>query len=259
MVDLDSACYIINNVVYSSGPSATLIDAEFPVGVSEVMVIGYFEDKADTCEFTVTVTRTCPDNITDNETNTYKVTELEGLCWTSNMKVTKYADDTPIVWAKPYTSSMYPDGAANLAIFGRLYTWYSAVGIPEGSSDLPITDKYGNIQGICPNGWHIPTQAKWDLLNAYSAPDLMSTQYWLNAQGTNAIKFDAVPAGRYDANTYMFKRLYGYSGFWASDVTSGQFAHSFYLTYYCNTMLETTMNKADGLSVRCVLDEYCDK
>ena len=66
-----------------------------------------------------------------------------------------YADDnSDIPVALVYNIAPDNDEDANLEAFGRLYTWYSAVKLPEGSTDALAE---GYVQGICPDGWHIPT------------------------------------------------------------------------------------------------------
>ena len=55
------------------------------------------------------------------------------------------------------------------AIAGGLYQWHTAMGFPQicdnhdTSSPCLITN---NHQGICPNGWHIPSDADWHTLEA---------------------------------------------------------------------------------------------
>jgi uncharacterized protein (TIGR02145 family) len=256
---LDSVQYFINGILVSSGLNATLDGAVFPIGISEVIVVAFLEDMTDTCEFKVTVERVCPPDVDDNEGNNYTVTKLAGLCWTSNLKATKYSDGTPIEWAKPYASTLYPDTDANAATFGLLYTWYSAVGVPEGSSVTPSVDMYGNIQGICPEGWHIPLQAEWALLSVFAAEDLKSDSLWLEPNNnTNLTGFNSLPAGMYDGSVDRFKDLFGFTAYWSGDLYSDDLhIYYFYVTYYCDIILESIMDKANGLSVRCVLDEYC--
>jgi uncharacterized protein (TIGR02145 family) len=256
-VQFDSVQYYVNDVLISHGPDATLDGAKFPIGVSKVVVIAFLGEEFEICEFTVTVTRVCPETIEDEEGNTYTVTPLAGLCWTSNLKSTQYVGGAEIAWAKPYTSTVYPNEEYNKTTFGLLYTWYSAVGVPEGSTELPTPDEFGNIQGICPDGWHVPSQEEWDRLNAFSATDLKSTTLWINP-GTNATGFNAFPAGWYNGTTKRFEDLYGYTGWWSSDNAPGnRDALHYYLNYYCDSLEEKDKPKGDGLSVRCVLDDEC--
>jgi len=251
MATLDSAQYIISDTIYSSGPLATLQYATFPIGVSQVRVVGYFEDITDTCGFTVTVVRVCPSTISGIEGHVYNVTKLAGLCWTANLRATVYEDGTPITWAKPYHSSLYPDTAYHTETFGLLYTWYSAVGLPEGSTEM----FRGYVQGICPEGWHIPSKDEWDLLNAFPAEHLKSADpsHWL-VPGLDLYGFDSRPAGWYNSSTNRFEDLYGFTGYWSTLSDNTQIAHYFSFTYYCDSLMEGVKYKRDGLSVRCVMD-----
>jgi uncharacterized protein (TIGR02145 family) len=233
----------------SSGASATLHGAVFPLGVSQVTVIAYRLTNSDTCEFTVTVLLACPTSTMDSELNTYKVTRLAGLCWTENLRSTIYSSDgvTPIEWA-----NLYP--GADVDIFGLLYTWYSAVGIGENSSNLPIPDINGFVQGICPTGYHLPSQAEWNLQRQFSAEDIKSKYYWVSPLGSGNDKYfwDARPAGRYKGEVGRFIDLYGFAGWWAWDTTPGLYANYTYLAYFCNDPLTEKTLKIDGLSVRCI-------
>jgi uncharacterized protein (TIGR02145 family) len=119
----------------------------------------------------------------------------------------------------------------------------------ENPDDLP------NPNCICPDGWHLPSQAEWDLLKAFPASQLQSTNYWLDppGSGTDNYGFDARPAGWYNGKTQRCEDLYGFAGWWASDTDpASNKASYFYITYYCNVIEKSVKNKDDGLSVRCV-------
>jgi uncharacterized protein (TIGR02145 family) len=259
MIRLDSVQYFKDNLLYSSGKTASLIGAYFPVGVSTVTVVSYSIAGEDTCEFKVTVNQVCPASVDDFEGYTYNVIPLAGLCWTTNLRSTIYSSDgsTPITFAKPYYSSLYHDTNYNTNIFGLLYTWYSAVHVPESSTVAPVPDANGFVQGICPNGFHVPSQAEWARLEPYPSSQLRSTQYWLNppGPGTDDYNFDARPAGWYNGAIDQYQDLYGFTGWWAAeDSGSGGSSSYFRITYYCNVIETFTMNKNDALSVRCVMD-----
>lgn len=217
----------------------------------------YVTAKSGNCESPVSkilIKVPCPLTVTDDEGHPYKVSAVGGLCWTENLITTLYpGTSTPIPFAKPYNSTEYNDLALNESIFGLLYTWYSAVGVGENSSTLPVPGVNGYVQGICPTGWHIPSQVELGYLTAYQAKDLRSTNYWL-IPGTNATGFDSRPAGKYDAATDRYINLYGYTDYWANDADPGQYASYLYLNYYCSVPEVLKTLKADGLSVRCVQD-----
>jgi uncharacterized protein (TIGR02145 family) len=188
----------------------------------------------------------CPETVSDEETNEYKVTSLAGYCWTENLKTTLIPGTTnPIPFAKVYTCAGCPDHLDD--IFGLLYTWYSAMGDPTRAT---------HVQGICPDGWHIPSQTEWNALSRFPAAQLKSTNYWLDppGSGTDDFGFDARPAGWYNSAINRYEDLYGFAGWWAADAptTGTTTATTFYLNYYCDVIQNTTKNKGDGMSVRCV-------
>ena len=53
----------------------------------------------------------------------------------------------------------FQDSEAMSDVFGRFYTWEEALGIEPGE-----TPAGGNVQGICPDGWHIPSDEEWTAL-----------------------------------------------------------------------------------------------
>ena len=244
---LDSIKYFVNGVELTN---PTLHGCEFNMCLSTVDVRAYFLDIEDECHFTVFVNRKCPSTIPDDEGNVYNVTKVAGLCWTENLKATKYAvnlGEEPIPFAKPYYSKLYWDTDYNFNNFGLLYDWYSAVGEP----------KRGTVQGICPEGWHIPTLAELKQVNIWRADELKSTSYsyWVEP-GTNLSGFDSRGAGKYSSSRNRFEDLLGFVGYWACDA-NGNLAPYMKLTYYMHNCEATTelTTKDDGLSVRCVLDE----
>jgi len=128
----------------------------------------------------------------------------------------------------------------------------AAMGVETGRApSLPY------VQGICPDEWHIPSQAEWSRLNIFEASQLRSKQYWLNppGPGSDDFEFDARPAGWYNGFTERYQDLYGFTGWWASDDVPGTAtANAFIIAYYCNQIQGEVKKKIDGLSVRCVMD-----
>jgi len=190
----------------------------------------------------------CPSSLV-YEGGPYTVTSLAGLCWTSNMANRHYANGDPIPFARAYNCPECLDSTILAHTFGLLYTWQSAVGVAE-NEPLPTYP----VQGICPTGWHIPTKAELNLLNQYQVRDLKSELYWIVPGGTNATGFNALPAGKYSSAIDRFIDMYGFTGYWASDADSGLNAPYYSLTYYCSDLKSEETLKADGLSVRCVMD-----
>ena len=103
-----------------------------------------------------------------------------------------------------------PDGDAcdetwSLNEYGPLYNWYAV----------------GDARGLCPSGWHVPTDEEWTVMTDFLgggsvAGGQMKTTYgWSNeGNGTNASGFSGLPGG-YRSSNGPFS-LAGYSGYWWS-------------------------------------------
>ena len=248
----DSVKYYLNSELYDEGLNPSLFGAKFPVRKTTVVTcVGYYYGIPDTCEFYVYVEMACPTSVSDIEEHDYDVVPLVGLCWTSNLMTTSYASGVPIAFANGYSCSICPDPNTNAAIFGLLYTWYSALGVPEGDN---FTDPE-STQGICPQDWRLPTMEELNLLNKYNAAELKSIQYWLEP-GNNKTEFNSLPAGMYNGNTQKYQDLYGFTGYWSSDVDVDVNVFAFYysLNYYCDIGNSIKSNKTDAFSVRCVMN-----
>ena len=110
---------------------------------------------------------------------------------------------------KSANSYCYNDNANNCTKYGRLYTWAAAVGKSEEVCDFGHSCSLpsGNIQGVCPSGWHLPSDTEWDTLFmmvgglSFAGSKLKSTSGWDNdGNGTDAFGFSALPAGYRENN-----------------------------------------------------------
>ena len=200
----------------------------------------------------------CGSTFSDVDGNIYQTVYVAGYCWMkSNLKVAHYAGDaSAISRAMVYRSPLHPNEIENDSIFGRLYTWYSAVNVPENSTMPPAMDEEGYVRGACPAGWHIPTAEEMAALRNLSAVSLRSTEHWLHPENnTNSTGFTALPAGTYNAALNRYENLLDRTGFWSVDggTMIGEGLDATYLYYYCEDPMTSMTPKADGLSVRCVL------
>jgi len=158
---------------------------------------------------------------------------------------------------------------ANCAQYGRLYDWATAMGLPSkcnsvistSDADCAISTLH---RGICPSGWHIPSNADWDKLYRFvgGASDslmvgryLKATNGWYdNGNGEDTHGFAAMPGG----NGYSDARFrsIGYSGiWWSSSERDAYYAHRRYMHYYYEDAYRDNVNKGYHLfSVRCLKD-----
>ena len=101
--------------------------------------------------------------VTDVDGNTYTAVKIGDQVWMAeNLRTTKYADGTEIpLDTMEGPSRYYPDGtAASVDKYGYFYNWKAVVNADPDSLQ-------GNVQGICPNGWHVPSDAEWQELVDY--------------------------------------------------------------------------------------------
>ncbi len=224
----------------------------------------------------------CPGTptVTDIDGNVYNTVQIGNQCWMKeNLRTTKYADNTPIPAGETYSETdpyhYAPNNdEANVVTYGYLYNW-PAVMYGAASSD----ENPSNVQGICPEGWHVPSDAEWTQLTDYVgsqsqyvcgnnniniAKALAAATGWNeydfecavgNDQSVNnATGFSALPAGYYlDGNCGYFGGN-GYAGFWSSTTNGENNAYDRSFGYGNNGVLRDNDNVYNGFSVRCLRD-----
>ena len=112
----------------------------------------------------------CPGTptVTDYDHNKYNTVQIGKQCWMKeNLRTEHYADGTRIQYGFRDTSSTngyyyYPFNHSNVAKHGYLYNWKAVMGNASPSWANP-----SGVQGICPNGWHVPSNAEWAQLTDY--------------------------------------------------------------------------------------------
>ena len=221
----------------------------------------------DECGDTLTCTQNvqilfppCGDSIADFDGYRYSSVRIGCQCWTGeNARSEHYSDGTPVDNFRYYNDS---DSLEN--IYGKLYTWYSAVRVPEGDNNAEpstSTDPFGNtyVQGICPEGWALPTVDEYMLMIANSGDATHakdgSNLYWLPGyEGQPPFSgFDAYGAGKYNGAIDRYQELLGKTHFWTTLSGSGsETATTVEINYYCAEGLQTELSKGDGVSIRCI-------
>lgn len=150
---------------------------------------------------------------------------------------------------------------SNVAQYGRLYKWTTALNIPaEYQEQSPANDinmyreiKADNYQGIAPEGWHIPSIKEWETLMKNlpaksNGAELRSECVW-QKPGTDTLGFFALPAGyRFDNGAFcqFGKRV----RFWCKEEYGTANAYRFNLTE--DSMDIEGVYRSDAISVRCV-------
>ncbi len=222
--------------------------------------------------------------VQDADGNTYNTVQIGNQCWMKeNLKTTKYADGTEIVPGSVTSSDeaywYYPNNnPSNKAVYGLLYNWRAMMHTNSFSSNIP-----SGVQGICPIGWHIPSEPEWTQLFEYVsgrskyqcndnnekiAKALASPWGWdssskdcavgHNSETNNATGFSVLPAGSHiDVKEWW---LHQTAYFWsASKALPDDFPDSyctwFFQFYYDNSdVIKSCCERYCAISVRCLKD-----
>ena len=166
--------------------------------------------------------------------------------------------------------------AEHCDVAGRFYTWAAAIDSVKLATDADKTmdcgygkecglDSAGSatlIQGICPDGWHLPNNGEWDSLftavgGSGKAGTLLKSQtgWYGNGNGPDAFGFTALSVGRsYSYASFDFDGLYAY--FWSATENDSSYAYGMYLYYRGDDVGAGLFDsyKNYGFSVRCVQD-----
>jgi len=218
---------------------------------------------------------------TDIDGNFYESVKIGAQEWTAeNLKTTHYSNGTPIeypgtdenAWQNNTTGAYawYENDIIWKDSYGALYNWHAV----------------NNTNGLCPAGWHVPSDAEWtQLLDYVVGQGFPNNQNDPNGAG-NALKscrqvnsplggdcnttahprwnshsthhgfdefgFSALPGG---ARSFGYFFTVGYSGYWWSSTEFlSSSAWDRYLLYTSGSVYRYETNKKVGYSVRCLRD-----
>jgi len=191
----------------------------------------------------------------------YVAVQIGSQCWTqSNLKVSKYRNGNNIsnitdntAWSQTNTGAWcnYSNSSANEALYGKLYNWYAV----------------NDSRGLCPTGWHVPSDAEWTTLTTFLGGEsvaggaMKSTATQPAAGGWNAPNFGAtnwrgftgLPGG-YRHSGGGFGNL-GSDGYWWSSSDAGSSdALGLILGYDDAGANRIGSGPRYGFSVRCARD-----
>jgi len=220
-----------------------------------------------------------PTSVTDIEGNEYAVKRFGGTLWMmENLRVTKYDTKSPrsgdsipkainnhaVNAETPYykdvtdfTDSPYTDNLTNeiRKSLGFLYNWSAAAGTTTNNTTVAT-----NTQGICPNGWQLPTATDFDSLCHYvggrtvAAKKLKSMYGWYTetGSGTNESEMNCYPAGLAAGNLVSF--VGKQTMFWSSNnnMANNTKAEVIRLFFDKDEAEKLYINKIQANSVRCV-------
>ncbi|SHL26731.1 fibrobacter succinogenes major paralogous domain-containing protein [Fibrobacter sp. UWH4] len=165
----------------------------------------------------------------------------------------------------------YNNDEKNCKVSGRYYTWAAAIDSVALANDLknPLNCGYGKtcginrgVQGICPDGWHLPTLHEWGLLsvalgNAGVAGDsLKALTGWDYAgtadnNGVDAYGFAALPTGRM-VSTSSWSNVGSNVYYWSSEEDGTYEARYSNINNIYTKFYLFQGSKKYGQSVRCI-------
>ena len=160
-----------------------------------------------------------------------------------------------------YGSYCYNDEPDSCAKYGRLYVWAAAMDSAATGCgyDASCDADTGKVQGVCPNGWHLPDMEEWGtLLTTAGGPDAagaalkMSTGWRDDGNGDDTIGFSALPSGGW--STASYGGIGEDTRFWSA-TNDPEYAFYVYLSYANARAVTDWAEKWYGFSVRCVKNE----
>jgi uncharacterized protein (TIGR02145 family) len=196
----------------------------------------------------------CGDDV-EYEGETYPTVAIGTQCWLAkNLNVgTRIAITNDQTNNSTIEKYCYDNNESNCDTYGGLYQWNEAMQY--------ITTE--GTQGICPSGWHIPTDAELYSLAIYlgSGMDIaggkmkqIGTTLWAspNEGATNSSGFTAFPAGFHSSSGFSSIGLNAL--FWSSSISNSN-AFYWFLSYSNTSFAKNANTQANGFSVRCLSDD----
>jgi uncharacterized protein (TIGR02145 family) len=197
---------------------------------------------------------------------TYDLVEIGGQCWfADNLATDQYRNGDAIptgldnaTWSTTSNGafSIYNNDPVNDSIYGKLYNWYTTV----------------DSRGLCPIGWHVPTDCEWMYIENYlgmsnteqvnvfgrgvdEGGKLKSTTYWANPNvgATNEVGFFALPSG-YRTAQGNYGNITIYAGWWTTSEYSPGGSWIRDLGSNSSKIFRSYYSKQHGYSIRCLKD-----
>lgn len=197
--------------------------------------------------------------IDSRDNNEYGVVLIGDLYWmTENLR---YADSSSTSNLKG-NSWCYNNDPKECQKHGRLYSWTAAMDFDEKGTRNPHTSTY---QGICPEGWRLPSSKDWNALEAYVdanngnegvGTSVKSISGWDESEiaetPTNRFGFNATASGRRNNDGSTFISTGQQAFFWTSIARDEGTAYGWNLRHDIDLLQQGYYYKDHGLSVRCV-------
>jgi uncharacterized protein (TIGR02145 family) len=159
---------------------------------------------------------------------------------------------------------------ANCVKYGRLYDWARAMGIDRKFNKESYDGKNAKHQGICPVGWHLPSDDDWNALMKFVNPScsdnthcskagtkLKTSSGWNSRggipAGTDDYGFSALPGGFGSSDgDFVYAGNQGY--WWSTSSDENYRAYDRVMLYETEDVARGRGDKSGLFSVRCVKD-----
>jgi uncharacterized protein (TIGR02145 family) len=198
----------------------------------------------------------------------YSLTEIGGQCWfAENLATDKYSNGDNIPtglintqWLSTTAGAyaVYNNDMANDAIYGKLYNWYTTV----------------DTRGVCPTGWHVPSDCEWMFLEGTLGLSTAEQQMfgyrgsveggmlkkmsgWStpNVGASDLFGFGVIGAGvRWDEGGGIYGGVGEQAMFWSTTLFDGNYAWNRQLSNQLSKMYRyhVSYGLRSGFSIRCV-------
>ena len=264
-----------SSITPKSSSSETSVSSEALSSSSEASSSSVESSSSESSSSSVALATPCKTATEDNceygsltderDGKTYKTVKIGEQVWMAENLNYAYLQPTETMDS---SSFCYKDNASNCDKFGRLYLWSAIIDSTRLATDANNPKDcgfqkecdLGKIQGICPDGWHIPTNDEFKTLMAAVGGDsiackmLKSTSGWSNyGSGTDPFGFTALPGNiRFNDGTFNYENEY--AQFWSTREFSKLYGNTLYLfTNNKNAYISVTQ-KNHAVSLRCVKD-----
>ncbi len=200
-------------------------------------------------QFSFTTTSAC-NNVKSIEydNRNYYTIEIGNQCWLKdNLNIGNYvlnfsseADHADVKNNNLNEKYCYDNKEDNCGLYGGLYDW----------NEMMNYERREGVQGICPEGWHIPTLTEWNTFIAFFGGETVAGS---PVKKGGASGFEAFAGGLRGANG-NFNLIGSGAYFWTSTQIDDNNAWGISLLYRGTALSPIYRSKSMGLSVRCIKD-----
>jgi uncharacterized protein (TIGR02145 family) len=182
---------------------------------------------------------------------------VENLTWLPAVSpASQSSTSAPVYYVYGYNGTDINAAKAteNYTKYGVLDNWTAAMNGNSGSNANP-----SGVQGVCPTGWHVPSNEEWNQLAYYlggsdgAGIKLKNNSGWGDGgNGDNSSGFTALPAGSSIMGNFVGADVQGGTYFWSATDYSPGWAYFKRLDASDDLLFSGPFTTDPGNSVRCV-------